>query len=309
MALNLKLCKLNKSGWNQKFGLIGHSNLLQSDAYAQSMRALNHQKPCHGLIVINNKEAGIYRTLQVGIMGNLIHAVILDRGPLWFDGYGSQKEFLAFAEAFNKKYPRRFGRKRRFIPEISGVNEIPGFKKIPGSHYETIRLDLTKSEQALKSKLKKNWRNTLSKAEKNGLTCEWDEENTHLRWILQNYAIDKKTKGYDGPSVKLIYTLAKFAARKKDILIGRALRDGKPIAGILILRHGRSATYQIGWTSDEGRKTGAHNFLLWESLGMLKSKAIEYLDLGGINDETAKGIKKFKEGMGGKITRLSGLYT
>ena len=44
-----------------------------------------------------------------------------------------------------------------------------------------------------------------------------------------------------------------------DILVMRALADGSPFAGILLPRDGASATYYVGWTSDEGRRCRAHN--------------------------------------------------
>ena len=40
----------------------------------------------------------------------------------------------------------------------------------------------------------------------------------------------------------------------------------------------------------------------------LKDKGIKELDLGGVNDETAAGIKTFKEGVGGTLVRTVGHY-
>ena len=94
-----------------------------------------------------------------------------------------------------------------------------------------------------------------------------------------------------------------------DVVIGIARHNDVACGGILILCHGRSATYQIGWTSDRGRTCGAHNVLLWQALAQLKARGITTLDLGGMNDETAKGVKAFKEGLGGRTIRTAGLYT
>jgi len=91
-------------------------------------------------------------------------------------------------------------------------------------------------------------------------------------------------------------------------MIGSALLDNQPIAGILLFTHGLSATYQIGYTSDVGRENRAHYALLWSALEKLKERGINYFDLGGVNEKGAKGVKIFKKGMGGTIEKTLGLY-
>jgi len=293
--------------WEQRFKRVQRSTLLQSYPYAQSMAEMQSQKPRWGVIMIDNQEAGLVQITEAGILKNLIHAVILDRGPLWFKEFGTDAHITAFFTEFNRKFPSRMGRKRRIIPETH-IDLTPLGYRDAGGIYETIWLDVTKPQDDLRAELKKNWRGTLIKAEKRGLTLEWDSKGDHLAWLLQSYAVDKETKGYDGPSVKLLRTLAKYHLPRGEVLIGRALLDGKAVAGILILCHGSGATYQIGFTSPQGRDNGAHHILLWQALGVLKFKQIKDFDLGGINDDSAKAVKTFKQGMGGETVTLSGMY-
>ena len=79
---------LSFSEWEQRFKKLNRATLLQSYPYAQAMAEISGQKPRWGLIKIDNVEAGLVQILEVGFLKNLIHAVILDRGPLWFDGFG-----------------------------------------------------------------------------------------------------------------------------------------------------------------------------------------------------------------------------
>ncbi|MFK7840303.1 MAG: GNAT family N-acetyltransferase [Bdellovibrionales bacterium] len=271
------------------------------------MAALNNQKPRWGLILIDGIEAGCVQIMEAGLLKNMIHALILDRGPLWFDGFGDKAHIEAFFHEISRKFPQRWGRKRRVIAETDHDISHLGFQP-HGGHYETIWLDVTKPEDALRESLKKNWRGSLNKAENLNYKIEWDSKGELLPWLIQNYAVDKETKGYDGPSVKLLKTLAKYSVPRGDFLIGRASLGAKQVAGILILCHGNAATYQIGFTSPEGRDNGAHHLLLWQALGVLKFKKIRDFDLGGINDDTAKGVKRFKSGMGGEAVKISGIY-
>ncbi|MCK5284995.1 MAG: GNAT family N-acetyltransferase [Alphaproteobacteria bacterium] len=303
--------KLSLSEWEEVFRLVSRSNLLQSYAYGQAICALNRQTARWGVIEIAGKRAGIVQILEAGAFKKLFHAVIIDRAPLWFKGYGNAEHFKAFAIALNSEFPRRIGRKRRFIPETQDSNALikSGFKPINKNTYQTIWLDLRLSDESLLKNLNAKWRNKLRKSQKANLKIEWDDIGQHLPWLLNIYNADKKARGYNGASVKLLIALAKTFIPKKNMLIARALIDNKPVAAILVLNHGSSATYQIGWSSPDGRKTAAHNLLLWDALKILKNKGIKDFDLGGINDESAKGVKKFKENMGGEIVYLAGLYS
>ncbi len=305
----LSLCE-----WESAFRAIKKSNLLQSYDYTCVMARLNNQRVRRGLIVINGEAVGLVQILEAGIFKNAVHGVILDRGPLWFDEYGGMSDFELFLRAFSEEFPKRFGRRMRFIPEMKNTNkaqsllEKHGYKPTSKHSYQTIYLDLRPDLEVLRSKLNKKWRNMLVKAEKQGLNIVFSDKGEHFSWLLQHYAADKALRKYDGAKPKVIMELAKEFSRGENMLIGTALLDDKPIAAILIFNHGISATYQIGYTSDIGRNKNAHHLLLWNAVVELKERNINDFDLGGINGDSAKGVKLFKEGLGGTIYETLGLY-
>ena len=300
--------------WSQCFSRINRSNLLQCHSYGVAIARQNHQRINKGLIYRNGEPAGLVQILEAGIFKNSIHAIVLDRGPLWFDGYGSLEDMKAFLDAFSMQFPRRFGRKVRIIPEIKNSNrskilmEKCGFRPASEHGYQTIWLDLRKEQEVLRKELKKSWRNCLSQAERKGLEITWSDEDENFSWLMKHYSMDKHTKGYDGPSVKTMIALAGEFSRGKNMLIGTAMLDSQPIAAILTFVHGKSATYQIGYSSEEGRKSKAHYLLLWSVLKQLKERKVDDFDLGGINEKDAKGVRDFKLGMGGQVVKTLGLY-
>lgn len=306
-----KICSIT---WNplsvEHFEQLERPNLLQAPAYAMAMAKQNRQKIRHGVIKINGMDAGFVQILEAGILKNAIHAVILDRGPVWCEGFGDAEDFAAFLQEFSKQFPKRFGRRMRMIPEAStqsaALLKDYGFKPM-GQNYKTIWLGLKPPLETLQKNLKKNWRAELKKSE--NLQTHWSSEGKNFSWVMQNYERDKTAKGYDGVSLKTMVYLAGEFSRGKNMLIGTALFDEKPIAAIVILIHGKSATYQIGYTSEQGRKTSAHHLLLWQAVEQLKERGIHDFDLGGINEDTAKGVKRFKMGMGGQIVETLGLHT
>lgn len=308
---------LSPQGWQERFALVSRSNMLQAFEYAKAICPLKRQKGRWGLIRIEGQEAGLVQMLEAGALGNALHALVIDRGPLWFEGFGEIRHYEAFIKTLLSQYPQRLGRKFRIIPEMEDTQALQdlmralGFKEAAPSPYQTIWLDIDKDEEVLREGLRKNWRNMLSRAEREeGLSVTWEMNTPSYKEALQNYAYDKALKGYDGPSVELLQALTKTFLPARKMVLGRVLdKGGQMQACVLHFYHGRSATYQMGWTSETGRKTGAQNLLLWNSLEILKNHGIKELDLGGCNDENAKGVAQFKDGMGGVAVRLGRIYT
>ena len=315
MSCEIHWNKLSLEEWEDYFSRTQRSNILQSYTYARAHCALNRQKARWGLITINQKPAGLVQILEAGILKNLFHAVILDRGPLWFEGFGGAAHVKMFFEEFDKQFPVRFGRKRRIIPEVENgltadkiLQQVGLAKNDNSKPYQTLWWDLTIDEETARAALKSNWRGALSKAEKADISIEWDSENKFLPWIIDIYQRDRQEKDYSGVSPKLLDKIAIFSSPDNPIIIGRAVHKNEPIAAILLIKHGRNATYQVGWSSEEGRKLAAHNLLLWKARNVLQDSGVKELDLGGINDETASGVKKFKCATGAQEIELIGQY-
>lgn len=300
--------------WERKFSLIPRSNILQSYVYALASCPLQKQKVRWGLIAIDGREAGLVQMFEAGILWDRIHAMMIDRGPLWFEGFGNAMHVKCFFEELNRQFPQRWGRKRRILPE---TEDGPTAQKMIsqtglefcGKGYQTIWLDLTQDSPVLREALRPNWRGSLSKAERADLRIGWATDGKELAPMIGIYAADKAVRDYGGPSPDLLQRYLPLLAARGDLLVGRAASGKNEMAAFVILvSHGRSATYLVGWSSPEGRAASAHHLLLWEGACVLKEKGIKELDLGGINDDGGEGIRKFKEGMGGRAVRYVGHY-
>lgn len=306
MNLQIYWNNLPLSEWTAKFAQVKRANLLQSYDYARATCAKRGQRGRWGVVLIDGQEAGLVQVLEASLFGRALHAVIIDRGPVWFEGFGSADHVKAFWMEIDRQFPRRFGRKRRFLPEASNddVFESLGFKKMRGiSPYKTLWLDLREDLETLRERLRKNWRGSLQKAEKENLILDWDDTGKTLSWALKTYHLDRMQRRYPGPSVTTLHDLSKTIVP----LIGRAVKNGAPVAFVLIFLHGGGATYQVGWTSPSGRDMAAHHILLWDALRVLKERKILDFDLGGIDDDNS-GLAAFKEGMGGEKIQISGPF-
>ncbi len=299
--------------WEARLRRIERSNLIQTWPYAQTMRAIEHKMTRFGLIKEGDEELGLLQVQEINLFGAL-HVVILDRGPLWYAGTVPAATWRAFFRLFAQTFPRRLGRLRRFMPEVAHDDDLKkellalGFRfKRPG--YRSIWVDLRADGAQLRKTLKRGWRGALNSAERSPLQVDVDERAEALEWLLQLYDADRRARRYPGPSPELVRSLVSAARPTRGVLLLRALLGGQPIAGVLVLVHGRAATYQIGWSGAEGRKHNAHHLLLWRAMMELKELGIDWFDAGGINPETAEGVTAFKKGLGGEEFELIGLYT
>lgn len=306
---------LTAAEWESRITKIKHFPLLQSMPYAQAMRKAHQQSTRFGLILINGEEAGLCAFQEVGLFRKAIHAISCDLGPVWFDGFGAAEHLRCFLSEINKQLPRRFGRRRRIIPFLQDKAAHEQIMTETGWHhvakskkYQTIWIDLTLPLKTLRENFKRNWRNKLNKSEKRDLILDVDENGKSLSFLLQNYMKDRLKKRYAGPSPKIIAAIAEYTLPTQECLVLNALSSGEIIASLLIFCHGKSATYQIGWSGATGRDNNAHYFLLWHALRILQERGITAFDLGGVNDEGAKNVKIFKSGMGGHEMTLIGQY-
>jgi lipid II:glycine glycyltransferase (peptidoglycan interpeptide bridge formation enzyme) len=241
--------------------------------------------------------------IQVSQLGPF-QSVTIYRGPSWLKGQETKENLADFAVALKKVYPRSIFRRFRWMPEWSTEESTPlltdhfGFKKVPQS-FETLWLELTPSLEELRKTLDRKWRNHLNKAERSNIEVVADVEGHHLEVFLRNYDLYKSKKNFEGPEGSFFKHEIENALPFKDAIILWARIDKLPVAGIVVMRHGTSASYRLGWNSPEGRVAQAHYLLVWKAIEILKKQNIETFDLGGILAQDTTGFNTFKQGLNG----------
>jgi hypothetical protein len=298
--------------WRELLVQAPRANLLQSWPYAVASRVHDQMMSRRGIILDAGTRLGLMQIQEVKL--GPVHVVKLHRGPLWLSHEVSLEDWRKFFELFDREFPRRLGRWRQVLPELDESDENLALLKNAGLRrkgpepYRTILLDLAPSLDDIRRAFKGKWRNALSQAERSAVTARCDKPGRGADHFLKTYASDKSARGYRGPTPARLRTLIASAAPTDDVLIVNAMKSDEIIASVLLFSHGRCATYQAGWTSEEGRACRAHHLLLWTAISALKNKGITALDLGGIHPKTAEGVTRFKQGLGGAPMTLVGLY-
>ncbi|WP_251134323.1 GNAT family N-acetyltransferase [Falsiruegeria litorea] len=184
-------------------------------------------------------------------------------------------------------------------PELSELGAVPLVS--PAS---VADLNLTGD---LHEPLHQKWRNRLSYAERQNLRVT--RQNMPLdpkHWLFTATQAQQQTRRYKTWPVPL--TLAYAQTNKGQAKLFTAFADTTPVAAVLILCHGDSATYHLGHTTARGRHHCAHNLLMWEAMVWLARKGHQRLDLGLISTEDSPGLARFKLGTGAQPRRLGGTW-
>lgn len=187
-------------------------------------------------------------------------------------------------------------------PELAQHGAVPLM-----SPAQVAKLDLTTSLDDRRAGLHQKWRNRLKHAESQPLRIT--RQNMPMdpdHWLLKADIQQQSRRGYRNWPTKL--TLAYVHENPGKAKLFQAFDGKEVVAAVLILCHGKTASYHISHTTDQGRAVSAHNLLMWHAMNWLASKNYTELDLGLINTEDAAGLARFKLGTGAKLHCLGGTW-
>ena len=308
-ADGLEWVEIADAAYDRAYAGIRRAPLLQSRSYAAALCPGLGQTARRYRLASEGTPAGLVQLQEAGLLGGAIHALIVDRGPIFHDADRAPLLTTRFLDSLCTRFPARWGRRRRVIPEHaieSGVGDLSRLPRRRG--YQTIWLDLDPDEAALRTGLKGAWRRDLAKGEAAGTAVHEDWVGDDLAALLDREAASRTSRGHAGPERKTLLSLARAFLPRGQMMILRTGPARAPLAAALFLLHGSSATYQVGWTGQAGRQARAGHLCLWRGVLALKRRGVRDLDLGGVNDATARGVKRFKEGLGGDLVTLPGQF-
>ena len=252
------------------------------------------------------------QVIALRLPGGAARLVKLVRGPVFLQGEVSETEHLAVYKLIAERWPMRRLNWLFWTPELADTDESFQLLRSLGyrrtvTGYSTSWVDLNPEMDDIRKSLSQNWRNQLVRAEKEKLKIRSSHGGPALEWLIEKHDAYRKQRRLRAPSGSFAAAMAVLAERPQDVIVLRAERGSDPLAGVMLLKHGVSATYHIAWTGEDGRKAHAHNLLLWEGLKQLKTAGVASLDLGGL-DASMEGVSRFKLGIGGSFKSLVGTW-
>jgi len=242
--------------------------------------------------------------------GQLASMALCSLGPVWLVPVTAKEKELAY-QALKKTIPLNKLRLVLFTPAQEAGADLglsPWRRVMTGQ--STVVIDISKSVDDLRAGLDRRWRLPLAHAEKSDLKIHRVGTNPgQYRWLLDAEMQQREKRGFIGLPLQFFDLYVQSRQQpSKNILTMRADIGRDRVAGMMFLIHGESATYQVGWTSEEGREQNAHHLILWHAIEELQSRGVRVLDLGGVNTIRSAGVARFKISTGGRVVTYAGSF-
>lgn len=301
----------SRTDWNRYVAAAPKCPFEQSWSYGEAISATGGG--VKRAIFRKNRKPVAFAQLFTKNVGSFATIVQLLRGPVFLTEEPDQTDRFDALRLLQES-DLQLKRKIRFwTPEIltspdndSLCRRLKWHRIMTG--YNTIWLNLEANTEFLRQQLEGNWRNGLVKAEKQGLKIHVNSDRKTIEWITSVYEALRKERRFGGASGALLRAAHQRATDQGDFLVLQATLQRAPVAAVMLVRHGNSATYVIGWNNEAGRQTNANALLLWQGILALKNENVSWFDLGGVDTRSLPGIARFKLGLGGDIASLAGTY-
>jgi len=173
----------------------------------------------------------------------------------------------------------------------------------PSADFLHHTFDLTPSLPALFDRFHKScFQRKIRRAEKEGLTYTEGASDTLLQQFYSLFALTRRRHGMPPQPLSWFRNLRN--AFGNAIKIGVVLKNDRPIASMLTLRHKTTVVYKYGCSDATFHRFGAMPYLFWQTIQHAKSNSATELDLGR-SDMDAVGLIAFKNHLGAVTTPLT----
>lgn len=297
--------------WDELIAKADRSALEQSSAYGMAMSRASAYTPVTAVFMRGPERVALALILEWRFPGGFRIAK-LTRGPLFLTDV-LETERAAIFRLIKQRYPVAKLNLFFMTPELPAGAESDALLRGIGMRpmvtgYSTVWLDLRPELETLRAGLHMKWRNQLKLAEAEPIRVRSGFGGAPMEWLLSRHDQHRKRRKFRAPAGAFVAAIADSGRDKRATQVFTAYVGSEPIAAILTIRHGNSATYYVGWTGVEGREKQAHNLLLWSAIAKLKETGVEWLDLGGVDGLHMPGVSRFKLGVGGELVTLAGTY-
>ncbi|MEK7578640.1 MAG: peptidoglycan bridge formation glycyltransferase FemA/FemB family protein [Patescibacteria group bacterium] len=170
----------------------------------------------------------------------------------------------------------------------------------------TVIINLGLSEEDLLLRMHHKARYNIRLADKKELRLE-ESRDTNIFWeLLQRTA--KNDRFYTHTKDYYIKLLKFFRSGELETKLFFVLRNGKHIAGAIVMTYGDTVYYLHGAMDREYKEFMAPYFMHWEIIKKFKVLGFKSYDLWGIDARKWPGVTRFKLGWGGDVKEYPGSF-
>jgi hypothetical protein len=283
--------------WDRWFAQIPFPQFTQAWCYGEGKRAQGWSVER----LVFHDEQGPVAICQVLVRSFLGLPLVsrINRGPMFLQDAASLEQQRAVFGALRRRW--RFARHGLllmapalpFDDSSALLLRACGFTQRRAGGWGSSWIDLDPPLDRIRASFSSKWRNPLNGAIRAGIEVRLRRDPEAFEWMLARHADNMAAKGFEGPSPRFVRAM--IAASPDIFWVLQALQGNEPVSGLMGANLGVRAENFLGWTNDAGRRTGAHNLLLWNAVSEMKAAGCHALDLGGFT--TSEKYGAYKRGM------------
>lgn len=290
--------------WEEVLKKYPEANFLQSPMYQKMNEllgnktvVLNFEKEGYALGIVRDAKRGRYLEIPCGPLIN------------WKDKKVAKETIASIAEVA-KKNNCVFVRIRPQLTASSDNSKLLedlGLKKSPMhlAAEHTVMIDLTSSEEDLLSKMRRQTRYEVRRAEKLGIKVTKDNSEEIFKEFHDVQVETAKRQNFIPPNLKVL--MAEREAFGKNINIYTAkTAEGEVIAYGMMIWDGQEGDYYEAASTELNRKLPGAYAIIWQAMKDLKKEGCKRFNLWGIApagqpNHRYAGVTTFKTGFGGEL--------
>lgn len=181
------------------------------------------------------------------------------------------------------------------LTATSGAVDTPPF------YLHVLDLSPT-SEQLFKAFHKDCVQRKVRRAEREQLEYQSGNSKSLIEAFYRLMILTRRKHQLPPQPIEWFYNLAEAMGDKLAVKV--AFKDGKEVASILTLQHGKTMVYKYGASDQEFANMGGTPLLFWRAISEAKEAGLSSLDLGR-SDIDNEGLIDFKNRLGARSMMLS----
>jgi len=176
-----------------------------------------------------------------------------------------------------------------------------GFQRVTSvPAYHTMMLSLADSPEQILSRVHRESRRNIRKAEQRNLVFKEDTSDEFFDILKCLYAQAKERKGFAGIDAEDFAEAQKLFPEEDKPKILIAYHENEPISAHATAHVGLTAEPLIAANTPNGLKYGSSYLIWWKAYLRAKELGMRYYNLGGIDEKLNPKGYLFKKRMGGK---------
>ena len=289
--------------WNRLVETFGDRNLLQTWEWGEAKHRTAPWSVERLEFVESGEIVGIAQVLVRRLPLLLGGMAWVNRGPLW-DRNSGDEHVPAMMRLLHERYVGERGLYLRVAPTLPD-SRLPGIllgaarfqnAGLPG--HQAGRIDLTRSETALRAGLRQSWRRFLVKAERQGTQVIIGRDPEIFTRFLDAYGTILDQAAYrKSTTPDLLQAFQDALPEGSRMIVLEAVAGKKPVSWVLIATYGETGEYLAAASLPDGRQRNCGQLLTWAAMLHLKALDFRTLDIGGFDPhDEASGVSHFKRG-------------